>query len=317
VSKEIEPVIDKMLGWHDEHRACGKSVISRLESVEERIAKTENVLVEHSNVHVELRSEFSKDLQAASKILTDLEVTVDSCAKAESLTAGLKRVDYLEQLLGESVGNHAKHKASMEKRLELIEKQLGDNVKMLAEHADNHSSHKTTVEKQREFFEKLINDNAQNHVSEVEAPRVPNAPLSPLKNVLSGIFAPRSSARGGEISVELATIPSKHVNKSQAQNHSLMHRVADLEHKVQLQVQDQSKLQETLIKALSVKTSITLDALGLGLQKDAVYIQSLENAETCVASKNQVKTHVEAVTELRQSSGSTEASIADAAEIEQ
>merc|ERR1719506_1356364 len=91
VSKEIEPVIEKMLGWHDEHRACVKSVISRLESVEERIAKTENVLVEHSNVHVELRSEFSKDLQAAMKILTDLEVTVNSCAKAESLTAGLKR----------------------------------------------------------------------------------------------------------------------------------------------------------------------------------------------------------------------------------
>jgi len=101
----------------------------------------------------------------------------------------------------------------------------------------------------------------------------------------------------------------------QAQNHSLMHRVADLEHKVQLQVQDQSKLQETLIKALSVKTSITLDALGLGLQKDAVYIQSLENAETCVASKNQVKTH--AVTKLRSSSDSTEASTADAAEVEQ
>merc|ERR1719305_1569778 len=102
VIKEIEPVIEKMFGWHEEHRAGGKSVISRLESVEERIAKTENVLVEHSNVHVELRSEFSKDLQAAKKILTDLEVTVNSCAKAESLTTGLKHVDHLEQLLGES-----------------------------------------------------------------------------------------------------------------------------------------------------------------------------------------------------------------------
>jgi hypothetical protein len=180
-----------------------------------------------------------------------------------------------------------------------------------------------------------------------------------------------------------------------------MHRVADLEHKVQLQVQDQSKLQESfeastlhiglqqqqqanamdehhtrlmgrlallecrlavmentmcevqfqsqeeqpprqsasqplikalfsvqeqpprqsasqpLIKALSVKTSIALDALGLGLQKDALYIQSLENAETCVASKDQLKTHIEAVAELRQSSDSTEASTADAAEVEQ
>jgi hypothetical protein len=111
--------------------------------------------------HVELRNEISKDMQAVKKIMTDLEVTVNSCAKAESLTAGLKHVDYLEQLLGESVGNHANHKASMEKRLELIEKQLGDNAKMLGEHADNQSSHKTTVEKQREFFEKLINDNAQ------------------------------------------------------------------------------------------------------------------------------------------------------------
>jgi hypothetical protein len=74
---------------------------------------------------------------------------------------------------------------------------------------------------------------------------------------------------------------------------------------------------QPLIKALSVKTSIALDALGFGLQKDAVYIQSLENAETCVASKDQLKTHIEAVAELRQSSDSTEASTADAAEVEQ
>merc|ERR1719506_723962 len=168
VSKELEPMIEKMLGWHDEHRACVKSVISRLESVEERIVQTENVLVEHSKVQ-ELRSEFSKDLHAAKKILIDLKVSVNSCAKAESLTTGLKHVDHLEQLLGESVGNHANHKASMEKRLELIEKQLGDNAKMLGEHADNHSSHKTSVENRLEFFEKLIHENAGKHAKELAA----------------------------------------------------------------------------------------------------------------------------------------------------
>merc|ERR1719305_308610 len=159
----LEQLLGESVGNHANHKA---SMEKRLELIEKQLGDNAKMLGEHADnhsshkttgekQHVELRSEFSKDLQAAKKILTDLEdfladveVTVNSCAKAESLTAGLKRVDYLEQLLGESKGNHANYKASMENRLELIEKQLGDNVKMLAEHADNHSSHKTTVEKQ-------------------------------------------------------------------------------------------------------------------------------------------------------------------------
>jgi len=76
------------------------------------------------------------------------------------------RMEYIEQLLGESADKHGQHAstdmhASLAERVVYLENCLGES-------ADKHDSHKVNMEGRLEYVENLIGDNADKHWKEIE-----------------------------------------------------------------------------------------------------------------------------------------------------
>merc|ERR1719281_629506 len=77
-----------------------------------------------------------------------------------------KRMEFIERTIGESADKLSKvatvdGHASLEGRLDYLEKFLGES-------ADNHEEHKTTLETRLEYIESLIGDSADKHASEID-----------------------------------------------------------------------------------------------------------------------------------------------------
>jgi len=75
-----------------------------------------------------------------------------------------ERVDYLEQFVGESADKHDKHL----REIEAAHSKLKDLHGQVAGHRSQADEHHATMEERLEFIEKQINDSADNHTKAVE-----------------------------------------------------------------------------------------------------------------------------------------------------
>lgn len=196
--KEVESVINNLMGSHEEHGERHAGLMDRVQYLEDFVGESadrhaKEIAAAHGNhadhkTTMETRLEYLESLlgdtadkhsQALQASFEELHNKINKCATSEHHGTMEQRVGFLESYLGESVGTHDKHKTTMETRLEYIESLIGDNADRHAKEiedakgklGDLHKSiqqcakhdHASGIENRVNFLEKCLGESADKH----------------------------------------------------------------------------------------------------------------------------------------------------------
>merc|ERR1712061_740368 len=95
-----------------------------------------------------------KEILDAKKKLGSMDQAISQCAKQEHHSSLEKRMEFVEKELGESADKHDKHKTSMEDRMEFLEANHGDLHKVVAQCAK--TEHASSMDKRLGFLENMV-----------------------------------------------------------------------------------------------------------------------------------------------------------------
>jgi hypothetical protein len=129
---------DRLHGKHDSLHKTVEDLEERLnianadrkkmaDSVDDSHSTLHKRLKELESGHGDLYDRLAKGMDAHKTTLSEMDSRLRECGKAEHGSVLERRVDYLEKFLGESVDKHDSHKTSMDSRLSFIEGLLGDS----------------------------------------------------------------------------------------------------------------------------------------------------------------------------------------------
>jgi len=166
-TRNLEAAHSKIRDLHADHTKDRSLRNQQTASVEERVSYLEQEIGDNANK----QSKALADLEAEHRKLKSSHDDLHGSVKAEKeLRDGhrssiVERLEYLEKFIGESAEKHDKHMKEIEAANAKLKNLHGQNAANKAAHEE----HKATMEERIEFLEKQVGDTADNHTKALEA----------------------------------------------------------------------------------------------------------------------------------------------------